>query len=65
MRGTLERAEFLLDAAPDALAATDLADSDKPGFHRFVLSITCAILICDRYIVREPLGVVLVIAPWK
>ncbi|KZO97238.1 succinate semialdehyde dehydrogenase [Calocera viscosa TUFC12733] len=51
VRGTLERAEYMLSIAPSSLADVDLSGSDKPGFH--------------RYIRREPLGVVLVVAPWN
>jgi len=47
----LSRADHMLDIAPAALADIDLKDTDKPGFRRFIK--------------REPLGVVLVIAPWK
>ncbi|KAI0739470.1 succinate semialdehyde dehydrogenase [Daedaleopsis nitida] len=51
VRGTLERAEYMLSIAENALADVSLADTDKPGF--------------KRYIKRTPLGVVLVIAPWN
>ncbi|KAB5590617.1 Aldehyde dehydrogenase [Ceratobasidium theobromae] len=51
IRGTLERANYMLSIAEQALAPVDLKDTDKPGF--------------KRYIKREPLGVVFVIAPWN
>ncbi|EJT98121.1 NAD-aldehyde dehydrogenase [Dacryopinax primogenitus] len=51
VRGTLERAEYMLSIAEECLGDVDLTASDKPGFH--------------RYIKREPLGVVLVVAPWN
>lgn len=41
----------MLSIAESSLADVSLADTDKPGF--------------KRYIKRVPLGVVLVIAPWK
>ena len=41
----------MLSIAESSLADVSLVDSDKPGF--------------KRYIKRTPLGVVLVIAPWK
>ncbi len=49
LRGFEERARFMLDAAPGALA--DLRPAAKAGF--------------DRWIRREPLGVVMVVAPWN
>lgn len=51
VRGTVDRAKYMLSIAPKALADVSLVDTDKPGF--------------KRYIKRTPLGVVLVIAPWK
>ncbi|KAF5337946.1 hypothetical protein D9758_013100 [Tetrapyrgos nigripes] len=51
IRGFLERAAYMLDIAESSLADVSLADTDKPGFR--------------RYIKRVPLGVVLVIAPWN
>jgi len=48
-RGFAERSRFMIDAASEALA--DLPVSDKAGFRRFIR--------------REPLGVVLVLAPWN
>ncbi|KAH8111661.1 succinate semialdehyde dehydrogenase [Phellopilus nigrolimitatus] len=51
LRGMTGRAEYLLSIAAASLAPVSLADSDLPGF--------------KRYIVRAPLGVVLVIAPWN
>jgi acyl-CoA reductase-like NAD-dependent aldehyde dehydrogenase len=51
VRGFLERANYMLDIAESSLADVTLEDTDRPGFR--------------RYIKREPLGVVLVIAPWK
>jgi acyl-CoA reductase-like NAD-dependent aldehyde dehydrogenase len=59
----LGRAQYMLDIAASALADVSFANSgnsedsflkasaDAPGF--------------KRYIRREPLGVVLVVAPWK
>lgn len=51
IRGTLERADYMLNIAESALADVSLANTDKPGFRRFIK--------------RVPLGVVLVVAPWK
>ncbi|KAL7278144.1 hypothetical protein ACG7TL_008116 [Trametes sanguinea] len=51
IRGTLERAEYMLSIAESALADVSLKDTDKPGFRRFIK--------------RVPLGVVFVIAPWN
>lgn len=51
IRGFCERAEYLLSLAPSALEDISLVDSDKPGF--------------KRYLKRTPLGVVLIIVPWK
>lgn len=51
VRGLLERSNCMLDIAATSLADVSLADTDKPGF--------------KRYIKRVPLGVVFVIAPWK
>lgn len=51
VRGTIERANYMLDIAESALQDVSLTDTDKPGFRRFIK--------------RTPLGVVLVIAPWK
>ena len=48
-RGFQERATYMIDIAARALA--DIAIEPKEGFHRFIR--------------REPLGVVLVIAPWN
>jgi acyl-CoA reductase-like NAD-dependent aldehyde dehydrogenase len=48
-RGFRERAHYMCDIADAALA--DLRLEDKPGFHRFIR--------------REPLGVVLALAPWN
>lgn len=47
----LGRADHLLSIAPDALKDVVLTESDKPGFRRFIR--------------RTPIGVTLVIAPWK
>jgi acyl-CoA reductase-like NAD-dependent aldehyde dehydrogenase len=49
LRGFAERARFMLEVAPEALA--DLDVGEKPGFRRFIR--------------HEPLGVVLVLAPWN
>jgi acyl-CoA reductase-like NAD-dependent aldehyde dehydrogenase len=49
VRGTLERARFMIEAASTALA--DIDAGPKPGFRRFIR--------------REPLGVVLTIAAWN
>ena len=51
VRGFLERAGYMLDIAQESLSDVPLTSTDKPGFHRFIK--------------RVPLGVVLVIAPWK
>ncbi|KAG8995023.1 hypothetical protein FRB94_009497 [Tulasnella sp. JGI-2019a] len=51
IRGTLERAKFMISIAKQSLADVELKDTDKPGFRRFIK--------------RCPLGVVLVIAPWN
>lgn len=48
-RGVEERSRHMIDIAPSALAP--LARPEKPGFTRFIT--------------REPLGLVLVIAPWN
>lgn len=48
-RGFQERARYMIDIAPDALADIDAAP--KPGFRRFIR--------------REPLGSSLVLAPWN
>ncbi len=47
--GFEERARYMIDAAPEALA--DVDPGEKPGFR--------------RYIRREPVGVVFAIAPWN
>ena len=47
--GFEERARYMIDAAPAALA--DIAADPKPGFTRFIR--------------RDPLGVVFVVAPWN
>jgi acyl-CoA reductase-like NAD-dependent aldehyde dehydrogenase len=49
VRGFEERARYMLQVAPEALAAVE--PGDKPGFR--------------RQIKREPLGVIAVIAPWN
>jgi acyl-CoA reductase-like NAD-dependent aldehyde dehydrogenase len=49
VRGFEERARHMIDIAPQALADIDVGP--KPGFRRFIR--------------REPLGTVLVIAPWN
>lgn len=49
LRGFEERARYMIAIAPEALAAID--PSPKPGFKRMIK--------------REPLGIVLVIAPWN
>ncbi|MFI5306654.1 MAG: aldehyde dehydrogenase family protein [Polyangiales bacterium] len=49
MRGFADRARYMLEVAPEALA--DVQVGDKAGFHRFIR--------------HEPLGVVLVLAPWN
>ena len=51
INGFLGRADYLLSIAESSLADVPLTNTDKPGF--------------KRYIKRAPLGVVLVIAPWK
>ncbi|NIR30616.1 MAG: aldehyde dehydrogenase family protein [Gammaproteobacteria bacterium] len=49
VRGFEERARYMLEIAPRALA--DVDPGEKPGFRRFIR--------------REPVGVVLTIAPWN
>jgi len=49
LRGFEERARYMIAIAPEALASID--PGPKPGFHRLIK--------------REPLGTVLVIAPWN
>src|SRR5690349_2750439 len=49
VRGLVERATYMADVASAALADVDVGP--KPGFTRFIR--------------REPLGVVLVLAPWN
>jgi acyl-CoA reductase-like NAD-dependent aldehyde dehydrogenase len=51
VRGLVERSNYMLDIAPSALADVSLADTDKPGFR--------------RYIKRVAVGVVFVVSPWK
>ncbi len=49
MRGFEERARYMIQLAPEALA--DIEAKDKPGFTRFIR--------------REALGVVFIVAPWN
>ncbi len=49
VRGFEERSRYMIEIAPEALA--DVDPGPKPGF--------------DRFIRRDPLGVVFVIAPWN
>ena len=49
MRGFEERARYMIEIAAEALA--DIEAKDKPGFTRFIR--------------REPLGVVFIVAPWN
>jgi acyl-CoA reductase-like NAD-dependent aldehyde dehydrogenase len=49
VRGTLERARYMIGAASAALA--DIEPGEKPGFRRFIR--------------REPLGVVFTVAAWN
>jgi len=49
MRGTIERARYMISVAATALA--DVDPGPKPGFHRFIR--------------REPLGVVFTVAAWN
>ncbi|KAH0835672.1 Aldehyde/histidinol dehydrogenase [Lanmaoa asiatica] len=51
IRGFLSRAEYMLSIAESCLSDVSLKDTDVPGFR--------------RYIKREPLGVIFVIAPWN
>ncbi|KAH7908684.1 Aldehyde/histidinol dehydrogenase [Hygrophoropsis aurantiaca] len=51
VRGFLSRAAYMLSIAAPSLSDVSLEDTDQPGFR--------------RYIKREPLGVVFVIAPWN
>lgn len=48
-RGFAERARYMMDIAPEVL--TDLDAGPKAGFHRFIR--------------RDPVGVVLIVAPWN
>jgi len=48
-KGFRERAEYMMNISPEALA--DIQIAGQPGFHRFIR--------------REPLGTVLVLAPWN
>src|SRR5262245_10545436 len=48
--GVIERTKYMVDIAEQALAPVAASDP-KPGFR--------------RYVKREPLGVVIVIAPWN
>jgi acyl-CoA reductase-like NAD-dependent aldehyde dehydrogenase len=48
-RGFQERAFYMIDAAPEMLADVDVGE--RPGFRRFIR--------------HEPLGIVLVLAPWN
>ncbi len=50
LRGVEERARYMADVAPTALAPVIPIDS-RPGF--------------ERYVAREPVGVVFTIAPWN
>ena len=50
LRGVEERARYMADVAPTALAPVLPIDS-RPGF--------------ERYVVREPVGLVFTIAPWN
>ena len=50
LRGVEERARYMADVAPTALAPVVPIDS-PPGF--------------ERYVVREPVGIVFAIAPWN
>lgn len=49
VHGVVERARYMIDIAPEALS--DVEPTPKRGFRRFIR--------------REPLGVVLIIAPWN
>ncbi|KAF8317428.1 succinate semialdehyde dehydrogenase [Clavulina sp. PMI_390] len=51
VRGTVGRSEYMLSIAAQSLADVELKDTDLPGFRRFIR--------------RDPLGVVFVIAPWN
>ncbi|KAI0338180.1 succinate semialdehyde dehydrogenase [Trametopsis cervina] len=51
VRGFLDRADYMLSIAEESLKDVTLAETDKPGF--------------KRYIKRVPLGVVLIVAPWN
>ncbi|KAJ7143280.1 succinate semialdehyde dehydrogenase [Mycena crocata] len=51
VRGVMERVRYMCDIAKSCLDDKNLEDTDKHGFRRFIK--------------REPLGVVLVIAPWN
>ena len=49
VRGVVDRAHYMISVAEEALS--NIEPGPKPGFRRFIL--------------REPLGVILVIAPWN
>ena len=49
VHGVVERARYMIDIAPEALS--DVEPTPKRGFRRFIR--------------REPLGVVLIVAPWN
>jgi acyl-CoA reductase-like NAD-dependent aldehyde dehydrogenase len=55
VRGLVQRAEYMLSIAQDALADVVMpepeSEKETPGFKRFIR--------------RVPMGVVLVVAPWK
>ncbi|CAJ0871520.1 17003_t:CDS:2, partial [Entrophospora sp. SA101] len=51
INGTEERARHMVSISEESLKDFELSDSDKPGFKRFIK--------------REPLGPVLVIAAWN
>src|SRR4051812_44247900 len=49
VRGFEERARYMIEVAPDSLNDVDVGE--KSGFHRFIR--------------RDPVGVVFVVAPWN
>lgn len=62
-RGMLGRAQYMLDIAPSALA--DLSFANAANSEDPFLKASADVPGFKRYIKRDPLGVVLVVAPWK
>ncbi|CAG8618017.1 781_t:CDS:2, partial [Acaulospora morrowiae] len=51
INGTAERAKYMVSIAEESLKDVEIEDSSKPGFRRFIR--------------KEPLGPVLIIAAWN